>query len=185
MLKELSNYCKMLTQIVPYEVYLFALIVFCLGTLFSLMFMGFRKGGRYSLMLLLIEYVSILYGNTIFFRHKYIERDYDYTPFWSYESLLEGNISTVLPGMIMNVVVFVPVGALAGLLLPTPSWKKIMLLGVLLSIGIELLQLALKKGFFEFDDVMHNTLGCMIGYGIYLLLKTGYKHCIVKVKNEE
>ncbi len=87
--------------------------------------------------------------------------------------------------MIMNVVVFVPVGALAGLSLPTPSWKKIMLLGVLLSIGIELLQLALKKGFFEFDDLMHNTLGCMIGYGIYLLLKTGYKHCIVKVKNEE
>ncbi len=60
MLKELSNYYKMLTQIVPYEVYLFALIVLCLGFILSIVFMGWRKGGRYSLMLLLIEYVSIL-----------------------------------------------------------------------------------------------------------------------------
>lgn len=31
------------------------------------------------------------------------------------------------------------------------------------------------KGFSELDDVMHNTLGCMIGYGIYSLVRVGYE----------
>lgn len=137
--------------------------------------MGWRKGGRYSLLLLLIEYVSILYVNTVFFRRKFIEKNYDYAPFWSYKSLLEGNGTTVFPEMIMNVVVFVPIGVFAGFLLSVPSWKKIVLFGILLSVGIELLQLSSNKGFFEFDDVIHNTLGCLIGYGLYALIRFGYE----------
>lgn len=175
MLKELSNYCMMLTQIVPHEVYCFAFIILCLGVILSIIFMGWRKGCQYILLLLLIEYVAILYGNTVFFRRKFIEKDYDYSPFWSYKSLLEGNGTTVLPELIMNVIVFVPIGVFAGLLLSVPSWKKIVLFGTLLSVGIELFQLASNKGFFEFDDVMHNTLGCLIGYGVYALARYGYE----------
>jgi len=33
----------------------------------------------------------------------------------------------------------------------------------------------LKRGFCEVDDVMHNSLGCLIGYGIYKLVRYGYK----------
>ncbi len=39
-----------------------------------------------------------------------------------------------------------------------------------LSFAIESTQYVTKTGFAEFDDVFHNTLGCVIGYGIYLVV---------------
>lgn len=175
MMSELRDYCIMLTEIIPQKVYCYALIVFCLGIIISVVSLGWRKGIRFSVLLLFVEYVSMIYGNTIFFRQKVVERVYDYAPFWSYSEILKGNTTAVLPEMITNVVVFVPIGILTGIVVPEPSWKKVLLLGLILSVGIELLQLSLNKGFAEFDDVFHNTIGCMIGYGIYSLVRMGYE----------
>ena len=61
---------------------------------------------------------------------------------------------------------FIPVGLLLGIL----GWK-----GVLWATGIsgaiELIQLITCRGLFEFDDIIHNTLGAVIGFGLYVLLK--------------
>ena len=38
------------------------------------------------------------------------------------------------------------------------SWKKVMVIGICLSDGIEILQFVFRKGFSAFDDVMHNIL---------------------------
>jgi glycopeptide antibiotics resistance protein len=43
---------------------------------------------------------------------------------------------------------------------------EVVLLGFLTSLSIELLQLVLKRGLFEFDDMFHNTFGVILGYGI-------------------
>lgn len=51
------------------------------------------------------------------------------------------------------------------------SWWKAIGLGCMFSISIETLQFALMRGFCEVDDVIHNTLDCMIGYGIAQLIK--------------
>ena len=40
------------------------------------------------------------------------------------------------------------------------------------SLTIELTQLITKRGLFEFDDMFHNTLGAIIGYGVYQLIRT-------------
>ena len=40
------------------------------------------------------------------------------------------------------------------------------LLGLLLSVSIEVIQLLSYRGLFEFDDIIHNTLGTAIGVGI-------------------
>ena len=32
-----------------------------------------------------------------------------------------------------------------------------------------------SSGFSEFDDFMHNALGCLIGYGIYSLFRIEYE----------
>ena len=42
----------------------------------------------------------------------------------------------------------------------------IVLSAIVLSFGIELIQLVFKLGLFEFDDIFHNVLGAMIGYGL-------------------
>lgn len=37
----------------------------------------------------------------------------------------------------------------------------------------------IKKGLAEFDDVFHNTIGCLLGYGIYIgLLLLTRKHLL-------
>ena len=56
----------------------------------------------------------------------------------------------------------------AGLLLPFMCGRKVrwwqgLLCGIVLSFGIESLQLLLHRGLFELDDIIHNSLGCMAG----------------------
>jgi hypothetical protein len=73
-----------------------------------------------ALLLLLVEYISIIYGNTVFFCQKVVERAYDYTPFWSCSELLKGNGTAVLPEMIMNIVAFVSICVLIGIVVTEP-----------------------------------------------------------------
>lgn len=56
----------------------------------------------------------------------------------------------------MNVLLFIPVGALAG------KWKVVPA-AASFSLFIETVQLLTGRGLFEFDDVIHNTLGAAIG----------------------
>ena len=42
-------------------------------------------------------------------------------------------------------------------------WWQGVLCGIVVSLGIEILQLVLKRGLFEFDDIMNNSIGCMLG----------------------
>ena len=43
------------------------------------------------------------------------------------------------------------------------DWKVGLLIGIGISFSIELLQLVLCRGLFEFDDIIHNSLGFLIG----------------------
>lgn len=171
LIKHLDWYCVWLIDKVPHSVYLSLSVVLCIGIVALLCAFGVRRGLHYSLGLLLSEYVFLLFGSTVFFRHSKAVRVFDMTPFWSYRSYLRGEDSLLLPENIMNVVVFVPVGLLLGLVFRFMSWKKALLIGACLSVSIELMQFVLKRGFAEFDDVMHNTAGCLIGYGIYIAIE--------------
>ena len=71
----------------------------------------------------------------------------------------------------MNVVVFIPVGLLLGSAFKQMTWWKALLIGCSISIAIESLQFCFMKGFSEVDDVMHNTVGCLIGFGFYSLIE--------------
>lgn len=75
----------------------------------------------------------------------------------------------------MNVVIFIPKGLLLGCVFRNLSWWKVFLIGLGISFLIEALQLYMKCGFAETDDVIHNTLGCLLGYGLYSIIKIGYE----------
>lgn len=51
------------------------------------------------------------------------------------------------------------------------GFLKVLLTGFLLSILIELLQLASGRGLCETNDVVHNTIGCMLGYAAAMAMK--------------
>ena len=74
-----------------------------------------------------------------------------------------------LEGAGLNILLFVPFGYLLPLLWKRADrWWKVVLCGFVLSLGIELVQLATHLGMFDLDDLMNNTLGALLGWGCYV-----------------
>lgn len=159
---------------IPMWIYETGFLVLLVGLVIWSWTRGTRKGLKYVLVLLLIEYVLLIYCSTVFFRNTG-KLQYDFIPFWSYRDYFNGVNRRLLAENIMNMVVFVPVGMLTGVAFRGMTWKKVMVIGMWLSIGIEVLQFVLKRGFSEVDDVMHNTIGCLIGYGLCCIIRFGYE----------
>lgn len=146
------------------------LIVFCLGTIILLALLGRKKGAKWSAGLLLLEYIILLLILAVWARSIQPERAFDFIPFWSYRAVQRGGHELLLTQIIMNVIAFIPIGFLLGISFPKVKWWKVFLIGGAFSILIEALQFFLKRGFAEFDDVFHNVLGSMIGYGFYVII---------------
>lgn len=165
MREQFRTYIVSLYQNIPTEVYEGLLSVFCLGLVVFIAWKEFKIGLRYSVALLLIEYIFLVFCSTVIFRATGETRQYDFHPFWSYDrpELLVENI--------MNVVVFISVGLLLGIAFKQMTWWKVLLIGCGISVTIEALQFFFMRGFSEVDDVMHNTLGCLLGYGIITILR--------------
>lgn len=175
MREQIAEYVVSLYKNIPMAVYEGLLSVLCLGVVVIIACYGLKRGWRRIAGLVLVEYMFFIYCSTVIYR-TVAERfvGYSFTPFWSYNAIKEGR-TELLTENIMNVVVFVPVGLLMGIAFKYIKWWQVLLIGAFISISIEVLQFILKKGFSELDDVMHNTLGCMIGYWIYALARYGYE----------
>ena len=173
---QFGDYIEFLINGIPHNVYVLALVVFCIGSALLLLILGWNRSLRYCMGLLLSEYVILIYCSTVFFRSELRARTFDFTPFWSY------GVERLIPENIMNVVIFVPVGVLLGFVVNgtrftvRKGWLVAICVGMGLSVGIEALQFVLKRGFSEVDDVMHNTLGCMIGYSLWLMVHGAWSH---------
>jgi len=167
---EFERYIISLYQDIPQEVYEGLLSIFCVGVVVFIGWKGFKIGLRYSAALLLVEYIFLLFCSTVIFRATGETRQYDFHPFWSYKAIQDGR-EELLAENIMNVVVFIPVGLLLCIAFKQVTWWKALLIGCGISVTIESLQFFFMRGFSEVDDVMHNTVGCLIGYGIMTILR--------------
>ena len=116
MREQFRTYIVSLYQNIPTEVYEGLLSVFCLGLVVFIAWKGFKIGLRYSVALLLIEYIFLVFCSTVIFRATGEISKYDFHPFWSYKAIQDGR-EDLLAENIMNVVVFVPVGLMLGSLL--------------------------------------------------------------------
>ena len=163
------QYWNSLTTEIPDYIFQMLLSIICAGTMLFVVWKGSWKGMLYSSRLLLVVYLIVVYCYTIIFRNSNETFRYDFHPLWSYFAISDGR-SILLAQNIMNVIVFLPLGLLIGLGFSKWSWWKAIGFGCLFSISIEFLQFAFKRGFSEVDDVIHNTLGCVIGYGIAKLI---------------
>ena len=151
MKEQFRQYIINLYHDIPQEVYEGLLSIFCIGLVVFIAWKGFKTGLRYSAPLLLVEYIFLLFCSTVYDR----------------PDLLIENI--------MNTIVFIPVGMILGSLLRVKgswtsqatksiTWLVALLIGCSISITVEALQFFFMRGFSEVDDVMHNTLGCLIGW---------------------
>lgn len=113
--------------------------------------------------LLLVVYLGIVFASTVFTRNSDGIWHYELMPFWSWREMLLGN-TYMLTEIILNVILFLPIGILLPVLFHrTFRWRQGLLIGVLLSSVIEITQLVSCRGLFEWDDMLHNGIGCMLG----------------------
>ena len=126
-----------------------------------------------------IVYVDANHYKTILFR-KVLPEPKLMSPFWSYReslafggssvirSLLTGNVTVIntrlLKEIILNVLLYVPLGYLLPFVWPKIEKKRIIvLIGFLCSSLTEAVQYFFQIGWCELDDIVGNTLGCFLG----------------------
>ncbi len=113
-------------------------------------------------------YLFFIFCATILFRDKLVDSEPILRPLWSYGVLY----SKLLAEIILNILMFIPVGFVISVSLKRKNILTIMGIGCGISLTIEILQFITKRGIFNIDDIIHNTLGCAIGYGVYRLCNT-------------
>ena len=120
---------------------------------------------------------SCIFVMTLFKRSAGSDYHFRLQPFESYYiAFAEGGIEVMLQ-IIINIVMFIPIG----FLLPCcfklyEKYRYVLITTVISSISIELLQLIFRIGLFETDDIINNVFGAMIGLGIYVLAKKVKDH---------
>ena len=129
----------------------------------------------------IVAFVVLALNETVFCRTATDDYQFSYRPFWSYEAIMNGR-KDLIKEHYLNVAFFIPLGMLVWVVLKKKQWWRALVFGCALSSLIEVLQLVLKRGMCEFDDVMHNTLGCMVGYGLVKVLASLRRQSIVRAK---
>ena len=170
MKKQIAVFVVSLYRDIPMAVYESLLSVLCLGVVIIIICHRLSRGKNWIARLLLVEYIFLIYCSTVIFRKGDESAGLDLRPFWSYAAIQEGREELLLEN-IMNVLVFIPAGLLLGIVLKQMTWWKALLIGFGISVTIEALQFFFMRGFSEFDDVMHNVFGCMIGFMIVAIVR--------------
>lgn len=138
------------------------------------------KKVRYWAWVLVVGYIVFILSETIIDRLETDECKYKLLPFWSYLALIRGEGVNIWRCIYLNVLFFIPLGALLWLAFKNRKWWKALLFSIVLSLCVEIAQLVLKRGLCEFDDVFHNALGGMIGFFVCGLVAK-----VWLMKNEE
>ena len=168
MIEEYKEYLSLLYQRIPEYVYEVGLAIFIVVAVTIFLVAGFRKGWRGVLALLLMEYLFLIYCSTVIFRKTNGTSKYKPTSLENYKEAIVSS-SHIAPEMLMNVLVFIPLGMLICGVLKGRNWLLSLMIGCGVSVSIEVLQFVFKRGFTEVVDVFHNTLGCLLGICIYKL----------------
>lgn len=113
--------------------------------------------------LLLLLFLGIVFASTVFTRNPTGVHQYELELFWSWKAVYHGS-REMLKESLLNMILLFP----AGLLLPfvvhkKMAWWKGLLIGLTISGMIETCQLVFCRGLFEWDDIIHNGFGCMVG----------------------
>lgn len=150
---------------VPSELWVALGIILCIGLVCIFCFVkGKEKKWQYSSVLCLTIYLFIVLCNTVIFRLDSNTSRVVLIPFWSYMEAVKESRSFYLIENLLNIVLFVPIGLFLKMAFRHIKLIPILMCGLLLSLAIELSQLLLHRGWFEVDDVMHNTIGTLLGY---------------------
>lgn len=110
--------------------------------------------------------VALILWITILGREAQLGGKLFYPPFHSFGSIWKQTLRAgIRSNFLGNILLFVPIGVL--LPVATEWRRKTLIVGCGFSVLIELIQLITQRGCLDPDDIILNSLGCLIGYGLY------------------
>lgn len=126
---------------------------------------------------------------TILFRTVKPYYDAEWELLWSYrrslafpeglQSLLNGTVKVTHPVLleeiVLNILLYIPMGYLLPFVFEKLKAWQVVAIGLCCSVLTEVTQLVCKIGLFEFDDMLNNTMGCVIGLAIYMVVVRRWK----------
>lgn len=165
---------------IPMEYIIISFTVLCM--VLAIGFMAYRgqRMKKFVMGALSIQYYFLVLCSTVICRTAPVSKRIELMPFYNYADILNGvDFKRNVMEILLNVTLLVPIGFLLGGMVKK-GFVKACLIGCLLSVFIELLQLATGKGLCETNDVIHNTVGCIMGYGLAMLLDKRTKNIDLK-----
>lgn len=133
---------------------------------------GERINGKDFIELIIFTaYIVFLLGGTLLCRDIGQSHRVEWRLFWSYKEIMNNPNVSIKFQMLYNVLIFIPWGAIVPRLFQVKSGSRVIINALFFSLFIEMTQLILRLGLFELDDIYHNTVGAVLGYGIYRLFK--------------
>lgn len=168
----------------------YSISVLVLAVALSLPFLSLIRNDRVRRAVGLLILLIYIYGNlneTILGRRQFTTPRIEPELFWSYRvslKIVDGRLriqnSSMLAEIILNVLLYLPLGYILPFLLPSvfcPNPRefrhhwigllRVMLVGLVCSALTETAQYYFRIGLFEFDDMFNNTLGTGIGFILY------------------
>ena len=156
------------------------------AVIFGGIYLGFYRGkrkvpvGRILWLMVFLCYLVVVLGVTLMDRNSYWQNSRVMPLFYSYKDAWREFSAVAWRNIILNICMFVPFGMLLplGILFFRRFWRTY-LAGLLFTVIIEGVQLFGSLGIFELDDILNNTVGTMIGYGLFalvMLVWEGRKH---------
>lgn len=123
---------------------------------------------RATVYILLIVYSLIILCVTLFARTASVTSRIDPYPFSQYRSAWYNFSLQEWRNIVLNIAMFIPIGILIPALYPKfRTLYAIAAICLMSSLLIETIQLITHRGIFATDDVFHNALGGVIGYGLF------------------
>lgn len=156
---------------IPMEYIIISFTVLCI--VLAIGFIAYRgqRMKKFVMGALAIEYYFLVLCSTVICRTVTVSKRVELMPFYNYADIWNGvDLKRTVMEILLNVALFVPIGFLLGGMVKK-GFVKACLIGCVLSILIELLQFATGRGLCETNDVIHNTVGCMVGYAAATSLK--------------
>lgn len=127
-------------------------------------------------LLFLILCVTVFYRSSVGYYRFYIK------PYLNYKEIFETNNYYDVWEIYLNIALFIPIGFVLSYIYGVTKLKKCLLTCVSISLSIEFLQLLLQKGLCETNDVLHNTLGAVIGMAVFMIIiKVKQKIKLIKI----
>ena len=141
--------------------------VFVCGIILVLFFVSISYSVfvRLASLCLFLGYFFLIFCATVLYREETFVMRYSLHPLWTYTMLY----NRLLALNIMNVIMFIPFGLFLGGAMKKKHILSAIGISLAFSLFIETVQLVSTRGVFNIDDIIHNVLGCVIGFSCFML----------------